>query len=308
MIWGAWFRPQSPQVHAIAGLFNGFLVLAAVIFLIVAGLVGYSLVRYRARAGAGDPRPNFGSRRLEIAWTAIPLLIVTVLFVFTVRTMAFVDAPRRPDRPADLVITGHQWWWEARYPNGAATANEIHIPVSRRLLARLESADVIHDFWAPELARKMDAVPGRTGYIWLEADTPGTYAGACAEFCGKQHAWMRFQVVAEPQPQFDAWLRHLAEVPPEPTGAAAEGARLFRQQRCGDCHSVSPADPAAKSGPPLAHIAARKLLGGELPNTPRNLARWISDPQSIKPGNLMPNASLSDATVQALTAYLEAVP
>ncbi|MBZ5580484.1 MAG: cytochrome c oxidase subunit II [Acidobacteriia bacterium] len=306
MIWDA-FRPQSPQVHAIAGLFDGFLILAAVIFLIVAGLVGFSLVRYRARAGAADPRPTFGSRRIEIAWTAVPLLVVTVIFVFTVRTMAFVDAPREPGQPPDLVITGHQWWWEARYPNGAATANEIHIPVSRRLLARIESVDVIHDFWTPQLARKMDAVPGRPGYIWLEADAPGAFAGACAEFCGKQHAWMRFQVVAEPEAEFSAWLRHQAELPAEPTGAAAEGTRVFREQKCGDCHAVSAADVRAAKGPSLAHIATRNLLGGELPNTSVNLARWIASPQSIKPGNLMPDPNLTPAGVQALTAYLESL-
>src|SRR5690349_1616679 len=115
---GALFSPHSPQVHAISALFGYFLILAAVIFIIVAGLVVYSIVRYRAQSGAGEPRQTFGSRTVEITWTAIPLLIVIVLFVFTVRIMASIDAPLTPDRPADLVITGHQWWWEARYPNG----------------------------------------------------------------------------------------------------------------------------------------------------------------------------------------------
>src|SRR5215472_16109119 len=139
MTWGSLFSPHSPQVQAISGLFGYFLILAAVIFLIVAGLVGYGIVRYRARPGAGQPRPHFGSRTLELTWTAIPLLIVIVLFIFTVRIMASIDAPLAPAQSADVVITGHQWWWEARYPNGAATANEIHIPAGRRLLARIES-------------------------------------------------------------------------------------------------------------------------------------------------------------------------
>src|SRR5579871_6549077 len=128
MALGSLFSPHSPQVQAISALFGYFLILAAVIFLIVAGLVAYSIVRYRARDGAAEPRPHFGSRTLEITWTAIPLLIVIVLFVFTVRTMASIDAPLAPAQSPDLVITGHQWWWEARYPNGAAAANEIHIP------------------------------------------------------------------------------------------------------------------------------------------------------------------------------------
>lgn len=307
MIWGAWSRPQSPPVQAIADLFGGYLILAAILFLIVAGLVGYSLVRYRARSGAPEPPRNFGSRKLEITWTAIPLAIVIVLFGLTVRTMALVDAPRDPSQAADLVLRGHQWWWEARYPNGADTAAEIHIPAGRRLLARLESSDVIHDFWAPELGRKMDAVPGRPGYIWLEADTPGTYTGRCAEFCGKQHAGMRFEIVAEPDAAFSAWVQHQGEAPGEPAGAAVEGARVFQERKCGECHAVSPADRSDKSGPPLEHIASRKLLGGDLPNTPQNLARWIAQPQSIKPENRMADPKLTPAEVQALTAYLESL-
>lgn len=307
MSWDALFRPQSPQVHAIAGLFTGFLILAAVIFLVVAALVLYGVVRYRARPGAVEPRQIFGSRKLEITWTVIPLFIVTVLFVFTIRTMAFVDAPREPGRPPDLVITGHQWWWDARYPNGAETATEIHIPAARRLLARVQSADVIHDFWAMQLARKMDAVPGLPGYVWLEADTPGTYSGACAEFCGKQHAGMRFEVVAERETDFSAWLQHQVEPPPAPAGLAVRGERLFRERKCGVCHAVSPSDDAIRKGPPLTHIASRTILGGELATTPLNLERWIVEPQAIKPGNLMPNTDLSNPDAEALTAYMESL-
>jgi cytochrome c oxidase subunit 2 len=303
---GSIFTPHSPQVQAISALFAAFLVLAAVIFLIVAGLVGYSVVRYRARAGSPEPRQIFGSRTLEITWTAIPLLIVIALFVFTVRTMASIDAPLAPDHPPDVVITGHQWWWEARYPNGADTANEIHIPARRRLLARIESADVIHDFWVPQLARKMDAVPGRPSYVWLEADTPGIYSGTCSEFCGMQHAWMRFQVIAEPEAAFSAWLAREA-MPPQPAGEASEGARIFRQQKCGDCHAISPADNRVLIGPPLTHIAGRRLLGGEMPNTPESLTRWILTPQEIKPGNRMMNPRLPAADVRPLSAYVESL-
>jgi cytochrome c oxidase subunit 2 len=294
------FHPQSPQAQAISTLFTSFLWLAAIIFLVVAGLVSYSIVRYRARGGEAEPRQHFGSWRIEVTWTAIPLLIVIVIFIFTVRTMAFVDAPLEPGQPPDLVIIGHQWWWEARYPNGAVTASEIHIPTQRRLLARIDSADVIHDFWVPQLARKMDAVPGRSGYLWLEADTAGIYQGTCSEFCGMQHAWMRFLVVAEPEADFSAWLRHQAETPAEPVaGLEAGGARIFREQKCLDCHADS------QKGPPLSHIAGRRLLGGDLPNTPQNLTRWITNPQSIKPGNRMPDSRVSGEEARALAAYLE---
>ncbi len=304
---GSVFSPHSPQVQAISALFAAFLVLAAVIFLIVAGLVGYSIVRYRARAGAPEPRQTFGSRKLEIAWTAIPLLIVTALFVFTVRTMASIDAPLAPDQPPDVVITGHQWWWEARYPNGADTANEIHIPAGRRLLARIESADVIHDFWVPQLARKIDAVPGRPSYLWIAADEPGTYSGACSEFCGMQHAWMRFRVIAETEAAFSAWLAHEAAPPPQPSGEAVEGARIFQRQKCDDCHAISSSNTRPLIGPPLTHIASRHLLGGDIPNTAENLTRWILTPQEIKPGNRMMNPRLLPTDVRPLGAYMESL-
>ena len=262
--------------------------------------MGYSIVRYRARPGDADPPHIFGHRRIEIAWTVIPLAIVLVIFGFTLRTMASVDAPREPDQPPDVTIIGHQWWWEARYPNGAMTAREIHVPAGRRLLARLESADVIHDFWAPELGRKMDAVPGRVGYIWLEADAPGNYTGACSEFCGKQHAGMRFDVVAEAEADFSAWVSRQAETP-----AAESGERLFRERKCADCHAISPQDPRSYLGPPLAHIASRRFLGGGLPNTPANLTLWINNPQTILPGNRMPDSALPADELQALTRFLE---
>lgn len=305
---GPIFNPQSPEASAIAALFSNVLILAAIIFLIVAGLVIYSLIRYRARGQTSEPRQHFGSRRIETIWTAIPLLVVLILFVVTIRTMAFVDAPLNPDRPPDLVVTGHQWWWEARYPNGAVTANEIHIPASKRLLARIEGADVIHDFWVPQLARKMDAVPNRPSYIWLQADAPGTYQGTCSEFCGMQHAGMRFLVVAESDADFSAWVNHQAEPPVQPTAdLAAAGARLFELYKCSDCHAVAGVSSNVTRGPSLAHLARRRLLGGELPNTPQNIGRWITNPQSIKPGNHMPDQRVSAGDLEALTAYLAAL-
>ncbi len=287
------FSPHSPQTRIIAALFNDILILGAVVFLIVAGLVVYSLVRYRARAGSqAEPAQKFGSRSLEITWTVIPLLIVIAIFVVTVRAMALIDAPVEPQQTPDLVVTGHQWWWDARYPNGATAVTEIHIPVSKRLLVRIESTDVIHDFWVPQLARKIDAIPGRPSYIWLEADTPGIYQGVCSEFCGAQHAWMHFYVVAESEADYSVWLQRQAEParqPPIP----------LYTQKCAECHT----NPA--KGPDLTHVASRQFLGaGISPNTPANLALWISKPQSIKPGNRMPDQQLSSGEIDALGAYL----
>ena len=306
---GPLFSPHSSQTHSIAAAFSIVLAIAAFVFLVVAAGVFYSIVRYRARGdSASEPRQIFGSRNLEVLWTVVPVLIVTGLFIVTVRAMVFIDAPQDSGQAPDVTIVGHQWWWEARYPSGVIATYDIHIPTSRRLLARIESSDVIHDFWAPELARKMDAVPGRASYIWLEADTPGAYDGACSEFCGAQHAWMRFRVVAELEASFEVWLQRQTQSPSEPTGLAAEGARLFQTKKCSDCHAVKATAIESRKGPSLAHLASREFLGsGMSRNTPENRMLWLTNPQAAKPGNRMPDTPLSPEETRALQAYLEAL-
>jgi cytochrome c oxidase subunit 2 len=293
----------------IAAVFSLVLIIAAVIFLVVAAGVCYSCLRYRSRGNAmAEPRQVFGSRRVEILWTVIPLLIVTGLFVVTVRAMVAIDASQDSSRAPDLVITGHQWWWDALYPNGVLATGDIHIPTSRRLLARIQSADVIHDFWVPELARKMDAVPGRASYIWLEADTPGTYGGACSEFCGTQHAWMRFRVIAEPEADFENWLTNEAgeRSADAPRLLYFSDERLFFSKGCGSCHSTIAREQSSGKGPSLAGLSRREFLGGGISrNTPENLMLWLTDPQAAKPGNRMPNTPLTADERRVLLAYLE---
>jgi cytochrome c oxidase subunit II len=290
-----------------SAVFSVVLAIAAVIFLVVAAGVVYSALRYRSRGLAStEPRQIFGSRNLEILWTVLPLLIVTGLFIVTVRAMVLIDAPQETSRPPDLVITGHQWWWEARYPNGVVVSWDIHIPTSRRLRARIESGDVIHDFWVPELARKMDAVPGRWSYIWLEADTPGAYTGTCSEFCGAEHAWMRFRVIAEPEPSFEAWLKDEARATVDDVPGLPE--RLFRNKGCANCHTVVATERSSGKGPSLAHLASREFLGGGISrNTPENRMLWLTDPQAAKPGNRMPNTPLTPDERRDLLAYLESL-
>lgn len=297
------FDAHSPEAQAIARLFCETLVVCAVVGVLVAGLVGYCAMRFRA--GAGEPAQTHGMTWLEVTWTLIPLAIVTGLFVRTAQTMGVSDRPA--DREPDIVVTGHQWWWEGRYEGGAVTANEIHIPVGKDLLVRVESSDVVHDFWVPQLARKIDAVPGHPSSIWMQADAPGTYLGACAEYCGAQHAWMRIVVIAESQPDFDAWKRHQSEpgLPPA-TEAARRGARDFGTKTCIECHAVGGPGPQARIAPDLTHLALRQTLGaGVLDNTPADLARWLKDPQSVKPGSHMPDAQLTEAEVGDLVAYFE---
>ncbi len=298
------FDPHSPQAAAIATLFTDTLVICGAIFLVVAVLVFYCAYCFRAD-GAREPVQVEGHRNLEIGWTAAPVVILAVLLTLTVRAMAGSDPPI--DREPDVTIVAHQWWWEVRYPSGVVTANEVHIPTGKALVFRLESADVIHDFWVPELGRKMDATPGRPTSIWLEADDPGTYLGTCAEYCGVQHAWMRILVIAESPERFQAWQRHELAPASAPTAdGARRGERLFLSMACVSCHTIGGSGGRERFGPDLTHVAERTTLGaGVLANTPRDLGRWLKDPQAIKTGCHMPYTQLSDDQVGDLVAYFE---
>jgi cytochrome c oxidase subunit II len=301
---GSPFDPVSPQATAIRELFTSALLICGAVFLLVTCLVAYCVVRFRA-SGGGEPEQVEGHTRLEIAWTIAPIVILIWLLFLTARAMSASDPPI--DRDPDVTIIGHQWWWEARYPSGAVAANEIHIPTEKALVVRLESSDVVHDFWVPELGRKMDATPGRPGAIWLEADQPGSYVGTCAEYCGVEHAWMRILVVAESPEKFAEWERHQLAPAPRPTEPSAmRGAATFRSMTCVKCHSLGGGGDNPRFAPDLTHVASRTTIGaGVLPNTPADLTHWLQDPQGIKPGCHMPDAQLTDAQVADLVAYFE---
>lgn len=298
--------PHSPQARSIydLGIIAGGIL--AVIFVIVAGIITYALMRFRWREGEPDPEQLPGNRTIEIVWTLIPGFIVVVLFVLTARTMGVSDPPPAPE--PDLIVTGRQWWWEARYSkSGVIVANELHIPVGKALSVQIRSADVLHEFWVPELARKITAVPGHPNHIWLQADTAGTYLGICSEFCGTQHAWMHFLIVAEPEADFAAWeatQRQPATPPSGPT--AVKGMELFHQTSCISCHTIQGTSAQGKAGPDLTHFASRRQIGaGIIENSPENLRRWLADPHQVKPGVLMPNFKLTDEEIAQLVAYLE---
>lgn len=297
--------PQSPQARAVYDLGIIATVIFTLIFVIVAGAVFYSVMKFRWREGEPDPHQFAGHKTIELIWTTIPLLIVLLLFGLTWRTMSAADPPAPP--APDLVVTGHQFWWEIRYANsGAIAANEVHIPIGRPLSVRLEARDVLHEFWVPNLTRKMTTVPGQPNHIWIQADKPGTYMGVCSEFCGTQHAWMRFLVVAEEPEKFEAWQR--AQLQPAAatlTGDAAKGEALFRSMNCVNCHAVNGIEGAtARVAPDLTHISSRRQLGaGKMENTPENLRRWMKDPQEVKPGIFMPNYNFSNEQLDQLSAY-----
>jgi cytochrome c oxidase subunit 2 len=298
-------NPQSPQTHAILNLWGISVVIFAIIFLVVTGVIVYSLMRFRWREGEPDPEQVGGNKRVEMIWTAIPVLIVIFLFVLTARTMSSSD-PAPPSEP-DLIVIGHQWWWEAQYPkSGVITANEIHIPTGRAISVRLESVDVLHEFWVAELTRKMTTVPQHPNHIWLQADRPGVFLGVCSEFCGTQHAWMRFTVVAQDPQEFAAWEQSQLLTAAAPSGKAAKGLALFQQMSCMNCHAIKGTLAEARVGPDLTHFATRKQFGGDIvDNTPENLRNWLRNPQNVKPGVKMPDFKFNDEQVSELVAYFE---
>jgi len=303
------FDPASAHTEAISHLFITVLVVCAVILLIVIGMVAIGLLRFRQRPGSVDPPPHFGNRQLELLWTIGPTLIVIWLFILTARGMRESDPIPPPNLEPDLVIIGHQFWWEVRYPKaGVITANEIHLPTGTKWLVRMESADVIHDFWMPELARKIQLIPGQTNHLWLDAKKPGRFLGNCVEYCGVEHAWMLAVVVMESPEDFAAWLRGQQKPAPSPAmDSTRNGLQVFTAQTCVNCHAIrGVSTPAAGAAPDLTHVADRSILGaGALANSATNLFRWLKNPQAIKPGCLMPNLKLTDAQAGALTDYLE---
>jgi len=296
------FNPASPAAFATRGLFEFVLWLGLAVFVVVAGLVVVAAIRFRARPGQPDVPQVEAAPKWEYVWTGAAALILLVILVPTLRVMRAVD-PSAGARQPDLVVIGHQWWWEIRYPrDGVVAANEVHIPTGRPLLVRVDSVDVIHTFWVPQLAPKIQTIPGHPNEIWLQADAPGEYIGTCAQFCGLEHAWMRILVVAQTPDAFAAWTvaqRQPAPAPASPDAVA--GMHLYASMTCDSCHGTGVA-----VGPDLTHFAARQTLAaGRTANTPETLARWLADPNALKPGVLMPNFHLTPDQVRSLVAYLE---
>lgn len=300
--------PRGPRAERIAELWWVMLALAAVIFAVVVILLLVAL--FRPRRGDAETAPPGGRFFVPVAGVAIPAVILLVLFGLTVWTLRALEAPAAP--PALTVdVTGHQWWWEARYPgHDVVTANEIHIPAGEPVLIRLASPNVIHSFWVPRLAGKMDLIPGQINEFWIEAAAPGTYYGECAEFCGIQHARMAFHVVADPPEAFATWLdtqQQPATAPPDDS-LTARGQGVFLTAGCIQCHRVAGTQATGQLGPDLTHLASRDwIAAGTLENTVGNLLAWISDPQAIKPGAKMPPTEFDAEDLQALVAYLQSL-
>jgi cytochrome c oxidase subunit 2 len=305
---GSPFSAHSPEADALRTLILFVVTLVSVIALLVMSLVAYAVIRYRDRGTAVEPAQTGGNRKVEIAYTLIPLAIMFGLFALTVWTMHRAE-PKETTAPPDLVIVAHQWWWELRYPGtDVVSANEIHLPVGRKMVVELRSADVIHEVWVPQLAPKMDAVPGKPNRLIMEADRPGVYLGDCAEYCGVGHAWMRLRVVAQTPQDFAAWEHGQSAAPMAMTGSARSGESIFQKDTCVECHSIQGIETSGNVGPNLTHFATRATLGaGVADNTPEELALWLDNPQALKPGCYMPRMRLQPAELKDLASYLEAL-
>jgi cytochrome c oxidase subunit 2 len=306
--------PASPVAGDEAGLYRIIVYMAAGVFVLVEGVIIYSVLRFRRRPDdEAEPRQKYGNTRLEVIWTGTPVLLVATLFVLTIRTMGAVAAPAAASSDIQLKIVGHQWWWEFDYPDlGVVTANELHIPVGANVHATLESADVIHSFWVPQLSGKVDVIPGQVNTIWFRGDQLGEYHGQCAEFCGLNHANMRIVAIVESQADFDAWVANQQLPPPAPQGPAEQAAvDLITHGICSNCHALgqppAPApgeQPKKLIGPNLNHLMSRSVFAGatyEL--TPENLRRWLQNTQQMKPGNDM-IVTLKPEDIDNLMAYL----
>ena len=306
------FAPVSTPAFAIREMAFFVLGITGAIFIVVAGVTLYTIVRYRRRPddSTSEPPQVYGSMQIELAWTVVPFLIVVVLFLVTARYIWGIERHPQPPSAIEVTIVGNQWWWEIRYPKlGVVTANELHIPVSDPArptpsFITLESADVIHSFWVPQLAGKMDVIPNKTNRVWVDPTTPGTYVGQCAEYCGLQHALMLLIVVVHPREDFDRWVAAQQAVARDDP-AVSRGRELFASLACISCHTVRGTTANGVFGPDLTHLMSRWTIGaGAARNTPENLRAWVDDPSALKSGALMPAMKLSRRDLDTLTAYL----
>ena len=306
------FAPASTPAFAIRDISYFVLGICAVIFVVVAALLTYSIIRFRRRRGEDEREPPqvYGSNQIELAWTVVPVLIVFVLFLATARYIFGIEGHEPSPQALRVTVVGHQWWWEMRYPDlGIVTANELHVPASAPAnpsptFLTLESADVIHSFWVPQLAGKMDVIPNKTNRTWIDPHTPGLYVGQCAEFCGVQHAWMLLRVIVHPKDEFDAWVAE-QQAPAVDDRVARTGRDVFRSVACINCHTVRGTTANGVFGPDLTHLMSRSTLGaGVAANTPESLRAWIENPAGLKPGVLMPAMKLSHSDLDQLVAYL----
>jgi cytochrome c oxidase subunit II len=315
--------PQGPYAQQPDDLFRVVFWIAVAVFILVQGLIIYAVVKFRRKPNDTDlPVQVHGNTKLEIFWTLIPALILAGIAVPTVRSVFELSA--EPDDALIVEVIGHRWWWEFHYPEqGITTANELVIPAGQpvRLEMTAEEAGgpgggaVIHSFWVPQLAGKRDVVPGRINTLNMQADEPGRYQGACAEYCGLSHANMRHYAVALAPEDFDTWISDQQQDAPTPEPGSLEerGFELVAGEgaSCIACHAIQGTNAQGNVGPDLTHLMSREWFAGAIfEMTDENLTSWVKNAPEMKPmqpqaGWGMPNLGLSDEEVEAIVAYLK---
>lgn len=306
-------EPRGPGSAQLAELFWFLLVMVLAPALIAIGFLIYATRRPRPGEGPRGPlqaEPRSTTVTILVVGAALPLILIFFLLARTFRVGSEVTKI-----PAEVAVTidviGHQFWWEVLYPDHQiASANEIHIPAGRDVRFRITAADVIHSFWIPQLQAKRDMTPGHIETVYLRADEPGIYRGACYEFCGIQHALMGFELVAHPAEAFEAWLAREREPAAAPTDALGRrGLEVYRQAECDSCHPIQglvPKGAMGVVGPDLTHFASRRTLAAASWENNRGfLGGWILDPQAMKPGSRMPPSVLDPEELDALLHFLE---
>jgi cytochrome c oxidase subunit 2 len=303
--------PAGPQAARLAHLWWIFFWVCLAVYVLTIAFFAWAIIRSRRNAA---PIPD---HRLAYGVGTASALSIVILFALLVTSVAIgrdVGTFAQSDpRQLEIDVTGHQWWWEVKYPDALApsqsitTANEIHIPIRTPILLRLATRDVIHSIWIPSLHGKRDLINGRVNKLWIQADKPGVYRGQCAEYCGMQHAHMALVVIAETPEEFAQWKSKQSEGAKAPTSdAALRGMQVFLAAPCGKCHNITGLDAYGAIGPDLTHLESRRTIAaGTLINNRGNLAGWISNAPSIKPGVLMPPNVMTASEMNDLLAYLE---
>ena len=301
-------RSASPISEAEANLFRILLVISVVVFVVVEGLLIYNSIRFRKRPGTeAIPTQHYRERVIESIYIGIPTLVVIGIFILNVQTMQTVAAPPESAGDINIHVIGHRWWWEFDYSDlNFITANEIHIPVGTNVYITLDSDDVIHSFYVPQLSGKTDVFPDFTNHMWLRGDTIGAYHGQCAEYCGLNHANMRFTVFVDSPEDYQTWVANQQNPPPEPQSDAQKTAyNMIVNGVCSNCHRLGDSGPE-HDAPNLTHLMSRQRFAGDtFEVTEANLRSWLEDNQAMKPGNDMAHIkNLPQDTIDALIAYL----
>jgi len=309
----------GPKNYAVVTLLYGVIVISLVVVTIIGILVlAGSLIRGVRVAPAAIATVQVERRGsgLPFVYTAVAIsfLVLLASAVWNYVVLAHIAGP--PANAAMTIrVTGHQWWWEIAYADKDVsrtftTANEIRIPIGKPIRIELGTVDVIHSFWVPALTGKMDMIPGQRNVTWMQADKPGVYRGQCTEYCGQQHAHMGFIVLAQSPTEFETWRNHQLEPPRSPT--SEEGIRHLAtaqsafMRHCAVCHTVRGTAANGKVGPDLSHLMQRQTIAAAtLPNSIGALSGWISNPQHIKPGNLMPTLDISAADLNGIRDFLQ---